>query len=43
MNFAEADANHVIVRSHNPHVKTPIPGKPSKSGLIGVDTKITYT
>jgi hypothetical protein len=30
------DANPVITWSHNPHAKTPIPGKPSKSGLIGV-------
>jgi hypothetical protein len=26
----------VITWSRNPHAKTPIPGKPSKSGLIGV-------
>jgi hypothetical protein len=31
-----ADANLVITWSRNPHAKTPIPGKPSKSGLIGV-------
>jgi len=30
------DANLVITWSHNPHAKTQIPGKPSKSGLIGV-------
>jgi hypothetical protein len=31
------DANLVIKWSHNnPHAKTPIPGKPSKPGLIGV-------
>ena len=30
------DANLVITWSRNPHVKTPISGKPSKSGLIGV-------
>jgi hypothetical protein len=30
------DANLVITWSCNPHAKTPIPGKPSKSGLIGV-------
>jgi hypothetical protein len=30
------DANLVITWSRNAHVKTPIPGKPSKSGLIGV-------
>ena len=30
------DANLVITWSRNPHAKTPIPGKPSKSGLIGV-------
>jgi len=29
-------ANLVITRSRNPHTKTPIPRKPSKSGLIGV-------
>jgi hypothetical protein len=29
------DANFVITWSHNPHAKTPIPWKPSKSGLIG--------
>jgi hypothetical protein len=28
--------NLVITWSRNPHAKTPIPGKPSKSGLIGV-------
>jgi hypothetical protein len=28
--------NLVITWSHNPYAKTPIPGKPSKSGLIGV-------
>jgi len=31
-----SDANLVITWSLNPHTKTPIPGKPSKSGLIGV-------
>jgi hypothetical protein len=31
-----SDANLVITWSRNPHAKTPIPGKPSKSGLIGV-------
>jgi hypothetical protein len=31
-----ADADLVIMWSRNPHAKTPIPGKPSKSGLIGV-------
>jgi hypothetical protein len=30
------DANLVITWSRNPHAKTSIPGKPSKSGLIGV-------
>ena len=30
------NANLVITWSRNPHTKTPIPGKPSKSGLIGV-------
>jgi hypothetical protein len=30
------DANLVITWSRNPHAKTPIPGKPSKSDLIGV-------
>ena len=30
------DANLVITWSCNPHAKTPIPGKPSKSCLIGV-------
>ena len=30
------DANLVITWSRNPHTKTPIPRKPSKSGLIGV-------
>ena len=30
------DANLVITWSRNPHEKTPIPEKPSKSGLIGV-------
>ena len=30
------DANLVITWSRNQHAKTPIPGKPSKSGLIGV-------
>jgi hypothetical protein len=30
------DVNLVITWSHSPHAKTPIPGKPSKSGLIGV-------
>ena len=30
------DVNLVITWSRNPHAKTPIPGKPSKSGLIGV-------
>jgi len=29
-------ANLVITWSRNPHTKIPIPGKPSKSGLIGV-------
>ena len=28
--------NLVITWSRNPHAKTPIPGKPSKSGLLGV-------
>jgi hypothetical protein len=31
-----SDANLVITWSSNPHINTPIPGKPSKSGLIGV-------
>jgi hypothetical protein len=31
-----SDANLMITWSRNPHAKTPIPGKPSKSGLIGV-------
>jgi len=30
------DANLVITWSCNSHAKTSIPGKPSKSGLIGV-------
>jgi hypothetical protein len=30
------DANLVITWSRNPHTKTLIPGKPSKSGLIGM-------
>jgi hypothetical protein len=30
------DANLVITWSRNPNAKTPIPGMPSKSGLIGV-------
>jgi NAD(P)H-quinone oxidoreductase subunit 2 len=30
------DANLVIIWSRNLHAKTPIPGKQSKSGLIGV-------
>jgi len=30
------DMLQVITWSHNPHAKTPIPGKPSKSDLIGV-------
>jgi hypothetical protein len=34
--FFDCDANLVITWSRNPHIKTPIPGKPSKSGLIGV-------
>jgi hypothetical protein len=34
--WKRVDANLVITRSRNPHAKTPIPGKPSKSGLIGV-------
>jgi hypothetical protein len=33
---AISDANLVIIWSRNPHAKTPILGKPSKSGLIGV-------
>jgi len=33
------DANLVITWSRNPHAKTPIPGKPSKSGLIGMGHK----
>jgi hypothetical protein len=33
---SQFDANLVITWSRNPHAKTPIPGKPSKSGLIGV-------
>jgi hypothetical protein len=32
----ESDANLVITWSRNPHAKTQIPEKPSKSGLIGV-------
>jgi hypothetical protein len=32
----ESDANLVIMWLRNPHAKTPIPRKPSKSGLIGV-------
>ena len=32
----QGDANLVITWSRNPHTKTPIPGKPSKSGFIGV-------
>ena len=31
-----SDANLMITWSRNPHAKTPIPGKQSKSGLIGV-------
>jgi len=34
--FIPNDTNLVITWSRNPHAKTPIPGKPSKSGLIGV-------
>ena len=34
--WMHVDANLVITWSRNPHAKTPIPGKPSKSGLIGV-------
>jgi hypothetical protein len=34
--FKVDDANLVITWSRNPHTKTPIPGKPSKSSLIGV-------
>jgi len=34
--WKRVDANLVITRSRNPYAKTPIPGKPSKSGLIGV-------
>jgi hypothetical protein len=30
------DANLVIIGSRNPHAKTPIPEKQSKSGLIEV-------
>jgi hypothetical protein len=30
------DAYLVNMRSRNPYTKIPIPGKPSKSGLIGV-------
>jgi len=30
------DLNLVITWSRDPHAKTPIPEKPSKSGLIGV-------
>jgi len=30
------DTNLVITWSRNPHAKTPVPGKPIKSGLIGV-------
>jgi len=33
---AASDANLVITWSRNPHAKTPILGKPSKSSLIGV-------
>jgi hypothetical protein len=32
----KTDVNLVITWSRNPHAKTPIPGKPCKSGLIGV-------
>ena len=32
----ETDANLVITWSRNPHAKTQIPGKPSKSSLIEV-------
>jgi hypothetical protein len=38
-----SDVNLVIMWSHNPHAKSPNPGKPSKSGFIGVVTKITCT
>jgi hypothetical protein len=31
-----ADVNLLNMQSSNPHAKTLIPGKPSKSGLIGV-------
>jgi hypothetical protein len=34
--ISEANANLLNTRSSNPHAKTPIPGKPSKLGLIGV-------
>ena len=36
---AKVDANLLITRSSNSHVKTPISGKPSKSSLIGVSQK----
>jgi hypothetical protein len=37
--WTRSDANLMITWSRNPHAKTPIPGKPSKSGLIGVWNK----
>jgi hypothetical protein len=36
VNWFRGDANLMITWSRNPHAKTPIPGKPSKSGLIEV-------
>jgi hypothetical protein len=35
----KGDANLLITRSSNPHAKTSISGKPSKSSLIGVSHK----
>ena len=36
------NVNLVITWSRNPHTKTPIPEKPSKSGLIGVTFLYLY-
>ena len=37
--YIRNDANLVVTWSRNPQAKTPISGKPSKSGLIGVWNK----
>jgi hypothetical protein len=34
--YFDDDANLAITWSRNPYANTPIPGKPGKSGLIGV-------